>query len=388
MEDYNDYDIIIIGGGLSGLICAYNILKRKAGLEVLIIEANKEVGGRILPDYSDTYYASSLQEHITDLTNQFHVITNEGENIDVKKRILYTKYGPSKKLPRFYGAEVHHFLQLVEKNSLDPRFNSYTKHEDAKHLAETSVAQLLRRLNGMIKIVHVLLNEILRLGGKIRYVEPVKKVRFNDDRAYVETAKNRFKCELAVLAVPPPIENIIIESPPEYLLNTHNLYASGENTVFKIAYRIPLWNDHAKDIVTTWDLNSNLNIAYDATHTGTNAFVLSGFLAQSNSSAPHTEELFETLNKCFDTTEAEKYIQFKVWNPDLSDEQGMISSPMSVMKPTSIVNHTRHTNTSNGRKSRRTKQQTFFKLHAIQYLGLALNAAVFFSFLNAAYNHN
>lgn len=39
-EDYNDFDIIIIGAGLTGLTCAYHILRRQAGLNVLIIEAN------------------------------------------------------------------------------------------------------------------------------------------------------------------------------------------------------------------------------------------------------------------------------------------------------------------------------------------------------------
>lgn len=38
-EDTNDYDIIIIGGGLAGLTCAYTILS-KVGLDILIIEAN------------------------------------------------------------------------------------------------------------------------------------------------------------------------------------------------------------------------------------------------------------------------------------------------------------------------------------------------------------
>ncbi|CAL7951357.1 unnamed protein product [Xylocopa violacea] len=39
-EDVNDYDIIIIGAGLAGLTCAYNILRKEIGLDVLIIEAN------------------------------------------------------------------------------------------------------------------------------------------------------------------------------------------------------------------------------------------------------------------------------------------------------------------------------------------------------------
>lgn len=41
-EDENDYDIIIIGAGLAGLTCAYTILKKKMGLDILIIEENSK----------------------------------------------------------------------------------------------------------------------------------------------------------------------------------------------------------------------------------------------------------------------------------------------------------------------------------------------------------
>lgn len=45
-EDDNDFDVIIIGAGLTGLTCAYNILKKKTGLDVLIIEANSNYNSR------------------------------------------------------------------------------------------------------------------------------------------------------------------------------------------------------------------------------------------------------------------------------------------------------------------------------------------------------
>lgn len=41
-EDENDYDVIIIGAGLAGLTCAYNILRKETGLDVLVIEANSK----------------------------------------------------------------------------------------------------------------------------------------------------------------------------------------------------------------------------------------------------------------------------------------------------------------------------------------------------------
>ncbi len=34
------YDIIIIGGGISGLYCAYNLLKKDENLKLLVLEKN------------------------------------------------------------------------------------------------------------------------------------------------------------------------------------------------------------------------------------------------------------------------------------------------------------------------------------------------------------
>ncbi len=45
------YDIIIIGGGISGLYCAYNLLKKENKLKVLILEKNPKLGGRVSTFY-------------------------------------------------------------------------------------------------------------------------------------------------------------------------------------------------------------------------------------------------------------------------------------------------------------------------------------------------
>ena len=43
----NNYDIIIIGGGISGLNTAYKLLQHKPLLKILILEKNNYLGGRI-----------------------------------------------------------------------------------------------------------------------------------------------------------------------------------------------------------------------------------------------------------------------------------------------------------------------------------------------------
>jgi cytochrome b involved in lipid metabolism/UDP-galactopyranose mutase len=47
------YDIIIVGGGISGLYCCYNILKYNPKLKVCIIEKSGRWGGRIYTKYKD-----------------------------------------------------------------------------------------------------------------------------------------------------------------------------------------------------------------------------------------------------------------------------------------------------------------------------------------------
>ncbi|XP_017792591.1 PREDICTED: amine oxidase [flavin-containing] B-like [Habropoda laboriosa] len=250
-EDGNDCDIIIVGAGLTGLTCAYNILKKQIGLDVLILEANSEVGGRILSrNLSDTYHANFLQKRVTNLLETLR-INIEQRRSKSNENVLYTKGKPLQTLPRFYAAEVHSFLQTIEENATNSKFNTYTGHEDARQIAETSVEHLLRKIvylpyarslcraficstctirnlndvsalwflvilngasglynrlkvmigdsnryfvqGGMIKIVQELLKNILRLRGEIRYADPVYKVTVNDERVHVFTQKKHFR---------------------------------------------------------------------------------------------------------------------------------------------------------------------------------------------------
>ena len=55
-DNYN-YDIIIIGGGISGLFTGYKLAK--SGLKILIIEGSNRLGGRINTIWNENYYYES-----------------------------------------------------------------------------------------------------------------------------------------------------------------------------------------------------------------------------------------------------------------------------------------------------------------------------------------
>ena len=48
-ESYNDdCDVVVIGGGLSGLAAARTLVQHDSSLRVTLLEANSRLGGRVL----------------------------------------------------------------------------------------------------------------------------------------------------------------------------------------------------------------------------------------------------------------------------------------------------------------------------------------------------
>ena len=48
------YDYIVLGGGISGLYCAYLLLKKTPRASILILEKERVLGGRV-HTYTDKY---------------------------------------------------------------------------------------------------------------------------------------------------------------------------------------------------------------------------------------------------------------------------------------------------------------------------------------------
>ena len=52
----NTYDIIIIGGGIAGLNCAYKLSKSELNYKILLLDERKYLGGRILTYYDKDFH--------------------------------------------------------------------------------------------------------------------------------------------------------------------------------------------------------------------------------------------------------------------------------------------------------------------------------------------
>lgn len=75
-ELYPKYDCIVIGGGLAGLVAAYEVYKRDPSLRVKILEGESRIGGQILSDVIGELGArwiSTDQRHILKLCNELNV---------------------------------------------------------------------------------------------------------------------------------------------------------------------------------------------------------------------------------------------------------------------------------------------------------------------------
>ncbi|XP_043490901.1 probable flavin-containing monoamine oxidase A [Polistes fuscatus] len=412
-EDANDFDVVIVGAGLTGLTTAYNILKRKPSLNVLIIEGTDKAGGRVLSqNYSETFYASLLQKHITRLIHTLNINTCSRQNIDWSgKKVFFTKNGPVEKLPALFAAEVRYFIQVIQKNSLNPCFKTYVRNKITHKLATTSVDQLLKRLvffsnarsvcssliystcgmrdlrklsalwmlvmlngaggllnrlkftmgdksryfvqGGMTQLTEELLNHILSKNGHIIYGEIVTNIQFSEDRAYCYTTRNCFKCDIVVIAVPPPeISHICIEpSLPEHVSRSQMLFLHSDNIFFNAFYKYPFWKDeYSGDVLATLDSNTILNIAYDATCNNSKRGIIAGCLNNTNI-IPTTSKLllFETLSQSFKNNEAKCCTSYKEHerSTDENIEIKLRSSwLMSVMQPCNIFYHVDHVNAS------------------------------------------
>ena len=114
------YDIIIVGGGISGLFLAYKL--RNTNLNILLIEQNKTLGGRIqTKNIDDIQYeagAGRFNENHTKLIS----LINE---LNISDKIIPLSKNVDKKLRKYntnYKLNIQYLFDVMEK-----KYKNYDK---------------------------------------------------------------------------------------------------------------------------------------------------------------------------------------------------------------------------------------------------------------------
>ena len=123
----NNYDIIIIGGGISGLFLTYKL--SQTGLSILLLESEKEFGGRVhtIKRNNVIYECGAARFHTshTKLISLLHELNLQNKFIQLPKDIKYILRNRRRNFPY----QTNHTLDIKSlfKNAFEKRIN-YENH--------------------------------------------------------------------------------------------------------------------------------------------------------------------------------------------------------------------------------------------------------------------
>jgi hypothetical protein len=262
----DNYDIIIIGGGVTGLNILYNLYKDKSNKKILLIEKNNYLGGRIKTyrkkinniDYQWEEGAArfnnkhklllklikelDLENYIVDAPskitfvpsnnvikekyinkNPFEYVNKiakkiEKDNITETKKYTFKDYAIKKKIITkedfdFVTDSFGYYSELIEMNAYD-----------AMHLFKEGITNKLKFHGlscGLDKIIERIYEKIKnKLNLKIVLNSTVKNIKYNKN-FIIKTEKEIFNCETCILAIPKPnLLKLKILEPINNLLET------------------------------------------------------------------------------------------------------------------------------------------------------------------------
>jgi monoamine oxidase len=212
-------DIIIIGGGLSGLTAAY--LLKKQGLNVLVLEAANQLGGRIKTTITET--GAALEMGATWVFNDYYL----------KTLLRELGIGIYEQFNQGYG------LYETSLNSELKRFpaNEMTGGQSYHKIAGGSY-QIIAVLTKKIGKENIYTNAIVE---KIEDNKTFLRVKTSDESIY--EAKN------IIITIPPRLLEASITFLPklsqtasQIRRNTHTWM--GDSVKFSIEYKTPFWRNN------------------------------------------------------------------------------------------------------------------------------------------------
>lgn len=255
-------DVLIIGGGLTGLTLAYFL--REKNIHVNIVEARARLGGRIYTKYSDDAScemgATWLGAKHTSLMRLLKEL-----NIGIFEQVLgkHAIYEPISTSP--------HQLVTLPPNS-DPSF---------------------RIKGGSFKLIDTLANTLQ--SDQIYTEQTITSIQKEAEQVTVKSATHQFKANVVVSTLPPylltktiDIQPVLPEALRAVAEQTHTWM--GESIKVGLAYKTPFWNTEN----TSGTIVSNVGPIpemYDHSNEEKTTFALKGFLNGSYFSLTKSERL-------------------------------------------------------------------------------------------------
>ena len=299
------YDVVIVGGGISGLHTAYELAKQKSSF--LLLESRERFGGRI---YSPNGELPELVEQGFDL-------------------------GPS----WFWPGQVNIESLVVELGLENKVFSQYfqgdsiyeaSNNDPIRGLAGISMQGSYRMQGGLSTIIRTLVSRIRKLAGKQSILKrsEVEYIRFNQQSVFEVSVKNG-QCYLAkkvILALPPRVALQQIQFVPRLAasrveeLNQVATWMAGHAKMVAI-YKTAFWREAG----LTGDVISQrgpLSEIHDATPASDDVFALFGFFAtppqsRKTNKSELDQMIIEQLVRLFgDVAASPLQILYKDWARD------------------------------------------------------------------------
>lgn len=246
-------DILIIGGGLTGLTLAYYL--KKANIKVKILEANNTVGGRIKTQYNTNQAAIELGA--TWLINQQINALTLLKALDIP--VFEQHYGNTA-IYHPYQNQAAQLVQLPANNSISYRVANGTY-------------SIIKALEQKLDVDTISCNQ------------SVQSIKLHANGLEANTNDTTYHCKHIVSTLPPLLlsKNITIEPAlpiaiQELLSKTHTWMHNSIRIGF--TYKIPFWKAER----TSGTIYSSVGIIqefYDHSNADKNLYALSGFINAS-----------------------------------------------------------------------------------------------------------
>lgn len=286
-------DIIIIGGGLTGLALAY--LLKNSSHKVIIIEARERLGGRIYTSYKRN--EAPIEMGATWLGSQHSVLNTFLKAL--KLEVFEQELGNT---------------AIYEPTSLSPhQLVSLPPNSDSSYRVKGGTSAIIKTLSSSFSQKDIVLNTV------------VKTIIDNDDFITVHTKDNTiFEAKTVISTLPPYLLQSTIHIEPELPQQLQNILESthtwmGESIKVGLRYNTPFWKAKGSS-GTIFSNVGPIPEFYDHSNYENKSFALKGFFNSAYFSLTKEERLSMALSQLqkYYGAVVNDYLDYeeKVWRND------------------------------------------------------------------------